>query len=80
GNGASGGITIIYARMEDGNVGGFIVPQEAPGYSASVIEGKLSLRAIHQAHITLTDCRIPAANQLPGCRSFKDVSRVLTAT
>lgn len=80
GNGASGGVTIIYARMEDGNVGGFIVPQEAPGYSASVIEGKLSLRAIHQAHITLTDCRIPAANQLPGCRSFKDVSRVLTAT
>ncbi|MTE10900.1 acyl-CoA dehydrogenase [Corynebacterium aurimucosum] len=80
GNGASGGITIIYARMEDGNVGGFIVPQETEGYSATVIEGKLSLRAIHQAHITLTDCRIPAANQLPGCRSFKDVSRVLTAT
>lgn len=41
GNGASGGITIIYARMEDGNVGGFIVPQDAPGYSATVIEGKL---------------------------------------
>lgn len=80
GNGASGGITIIYARMEDGNVGGFIVPQDSAGYSATVIEGKLSLRAIHQAHISLTDCRIPAANQLPGCRSFKDVSRVLTST
>lgn len=80
GNGASGGITVIYARMEDGNVSGFIVPQETPGYSATVIEGKLSLRAIHQAHITLKDCRIPAANQLPGCRSFKDVSRVLTST
>ena len=80
GNGASGGITIIYARMEDGNVSGFIVPQDTPGYSATVIEGKLSLRAIHQAHITLKDCRIPATNQLPGCRSFKDVSRVLTST
>ena len=80
GNGASGGITIIYARMENGNVSGFIVPQDTPGYSATVIEGKLSLRAIHQAHIALKDCRIPAANQLPGCRSFKDVSRVLTST
>ena len=66
--------------MENGNVSGFIVPQDTPGYSATVIEGKLSLRAIHQAHIALKDCRIPAANQLPGCRSFKDVSRVLTAT
>ena len=37
GNGASGGVTVIYARMEDGNVGGFIVPQDAPGYSATVI-------------------------------------------
>ncbi|ERS42961.1 MULTISPECIES: acyl-CoA dehydrogenase family protein [Corynebacterium] len=80
GSGASGGITIIYARLEDGNVSGFIVPQETPGYTGTVIEGKLSLRAIHQAHITLEDCRIPAANQLPGCRSFKDVARVLTAT
>ena len=80
GNGASGGITIIYARMENGNVSGFIVPQDTPGYSATVIEGKLSLRAIHQAHIALKDCRIPAANQLPGCRSFKDVSCVLTST
>ena len=80
GNGASGGVTVIYARMEDGNVGGFIVPQDAPGYSATVITGKLSLRAIHQAHIVLEDCRIPASNRLPGCQTFKDVSRVLTAT
>lgn len=80
GNGASGGITVIYARMEDGNVGGFIVPQDTPGYSATVIEGKLSLRAIHQAHIVLKDVRIPAENQLPGCATFKDVARVLTAT
>lgn len=80
GNGASGGITIIYARTEDGDVSGFIVPQNTPGYNAEVIEGKLSLRAIHQAHIKLEDVRIPVANQLPGARTFKDTSRVLKAT
>ena len=80
GNGASGGITIVYARLESGDVSGFIVPQDTPGYSATVIENKLSLRAIHQAHITLTDCRVPAANQLPNAKSFKDTARVLTAT
>ena len=32
GNGAAGGITVVWARDEDGNVRGFIVPQDTPGY------------------------------------------------
>lgn len=80
GNGSVGNITVIWARMEDGNVSGFIVPQDSPGYKGETQEGKVSLRAIKQARITLTDCRIPAENRLPGAESFKDVARVLTAT
>ncbi|WIM67625.1 acyl-CoA dehydrogenase family protein [Corynebacterium breve] len=80
GNGAAGGITVVFARMENGEVSAFVVPQETPGYEATVIRGKLALRAIHQAHIVLKDCRIPAENQLEGAQSFKDVARVLTAT
>lgn len=80
GNGSVGDITVIWARLEDGNVSGFIVPQDTPGYTGETQEGKVSLRAIKQARITLKDCRVPAANQLPGARSFKDVARVLTAT
>ena len=80
GNGASGGVTVVWAREEDGNVRGFLVEQETSGYEGQVIEGKGSLRAIHQASIRLKGARIPAENVLPGSRTFKDATRVLVAT
>lgn len=81
GNGAAGGITIVWARDQaDGQVKGFIVEQATPGYSAEVIQGKGALRAIHQAEITLDNVRVPAEAQLPNVSSFKDVSRALVET
>ena len=81
GNGATGGITIVWARAEvDGQVKGFIVGQSTPGYSAEVIRGKGALRAIHQAEITLSNVRVPTDAQLPDVHSFKDVSRALVET
>ena len=81
GNGAAGGITIVWARDQaDGQVKGFIVEQATPGYSADVIQGKGALRAIHQAEITLDNVRVPAEAQLPHVSSFKDVSRALVET
>ena len=86
GNGASGGITFVWARVDDegtaehGTVRCFLVEQERPGYQGSVITGKVSLRGIHQAHIRLDDVRVPLDAVLPGTRSFKDASTVLYAT
>jgi glutaryl-CoA dehydrogenase len=84
GNGASGGITFVWARVPSddgrGTVRCFLVPQDTPGYEGRPILGKASLRAIHQAHITLTDVRLPADALLPGAKSFKDASTVLYAT
>jgi glutaryl-CoA dehydrogenase len=80
GNGSIGGITVVWARSEDGQVHGYLVPQDSPGYTAAVIEGKVSLRAIWQAHIRLENVFVPAENVLPGATSFKDTSRVLLAT
>ncbi|MAP63920.1 MAG: acyl-CoA dehydrogenase [Microbacterium sp.] len=86
GNGASGGITFVWARVDDetsddhGAVRCFLVEQETPGYTGTVITGKVSLRAIHQAHITLEDVRVPHDAVLPGTRSFKDASVVLYST
>ena len=84
GNGCSGGITFVWARVptDDGRgaVRCFLVPQETPGYEGRPIRGKASLRAIHQAHITLTDVRLPADAVLPGAKSFKDASTVLYST
>ncbi|MGM7669925.1 acyl-CoA dehydrogenase family protein [Microbacterium sp. A93] len=86
GNGASGGITFVWARVESpgeedhGKVRCFLVPQDTPGYRAEVISGKGALRAIDQALIHLDDVELPADALLPGSNSFKDTSRVLYAT
>ena len=87
GNGAGCHLSVVWARIDDaadpalhGQVSGFLVDQSLPGYEAEVIRGKVALRAIHQAHITLKDVRIPLDQRLPGARSFKDTSRVLFAT
>ncbi|MDJ1371628.1 acyl-CoA dehydrogenase family protein [Gulosibacter molinativorax] len=81
GNGASGGITVVWARRSDtGEVGGFIVQQDTPGYEAEVIEDKAAMRAIHQAAITFRDVRVPDSARLPGATSFKDTAAVLSAT
>lgn len=80
GFGSIGDISVVWARGEDGQVHGYIVPQDTPGYVARTIEGKISLRAIHQAHIVLDDVFVPAENLLPKARTFKDTGRVLFAT
>jgi len=80
GLGSTGDISVVWARGEDGQVHGYIVPQDTPGYDGKTIEGKISLRAIHQAHIVLTGVFVPAENLLPKARSFKDTGRVLFAT
>jgi glutaryl-CoA dehydrogenase len=86
GNGASGGVTFVWARVDregdadHGQVRCFLVEQDTPGYTGTVITGKLSLRGIHQAHITLDDVRLAADAVLPGTHSFRDTSTVLFAT
>lgn len=73
-------VTVVWARDDDGDVRGFVVPQDTEGYSAETITGKLALRAIWQAHVTLRNVFVPEENLLPGARTFKDTSRVLFAT
>jgi glutaryl-CoA dehydrogenase len=81
GNGTLADVVVLWARdTEDMQVKGFLVEQGTPGFEATVIEGKASLRALWQADITLTDVRVPAENRLPGANSFKDTARVLAAT
>jgi glutaryl-CoA dehydrogenase len=80
GCGSLADVVVVWARGEDGQVHGCLVEKGTPGYEAEVIEGKGSLRAIWQAHISLHDVHVPAANVLPGARSFKDTARVLAGT
>jgi glutaryl-CoA dehydrogenase len=81
GNGTLADVVVLWARdTDDGQVKGFLVEKGSPGYAARRIDGKGSLRAVWQGHLTLTDLRVPEANRLPGARSFKDAGRVLAGT
>ncbi len=74
-------LVVVWARnTEDGQVNAFVVEKGTPGYQAEVIQGKVSLRSVWQADITLEDVWVPAGNRLPGARSFKDTTRVLATT
>ncbi|MBG6212568.1 MAG: acyl-CoA dehydrogenase family protein [Cryobacterium sp.] len=80
GNGSVGDVTVVWARDDDGNVRGFLVDQSLPGYHGETMLGKGSLRAVHQARITLDNVRVPLDAVLPGARTFKDTAQVLFAT
>jgi glutaryl-CoA dehydrogenase len=81
GNGTVADVVVVWARDEDGHVGGFLVePRRSPGYDASLITGKGAARAVWQADIRIDAVRVPACNRLPGANSFKDTARVLAAT
>jgi glutaryl-CoA dehydrogenase len=81
GNGTLADVIVVWARdTSDGQVKGFLVEKDAPGYDARLIVGKGSVRAVLQADITLNGVRVSAGNVLPGARSFKDAVRVLAST
>jgi len=81
GNGTIADVAVVWARdVEDGQVKGFLVEADTPGYAASRIEGKGSVRAVWQADIELRDVCVPEENRLPGAQSFKDAGRVLAST
>jgi glutaryl-CoA dehydrogenase len=81
GNATFSDITIIWAKSaEDGQVKGFIVPTDTPGYTATKIEGKQSLRMVQNADITLENVIVPERLRLQGANSFRDTASVLRLT
>ncbi|MEV4645483.1 acyl-CoA dehydrogenase family protein [Saccharopolyspora sp. NPDC049357] len=81
GNGTFADLIVVWARDEaDGNVKGFVVEKGAPGFTTTKIEGKIALRTVQNADITLTDVRVPEANRLQQVNSFRDTAKVLAMT
>ncbi|GAB2824634.1 acyl-CoA dehydrogenase family protein [Alpinimonas psychrophila] len=81
GNATFSDICIIWAKdVADKQVKGFIVPTNTPGFVATKIERKQSLRIVQNADIVLTDVVIPHANKLVNANSFADTATVLRLT
>ncbi len=81
GNATFSDVTIIWAKdTADNQVKGFLVTTDSPGYTATKIEGKISLRAVQNADIVLENVRVPERMRLQNANSFKDTARVLRFT
>lgn len=81
GNATLSDVTIIWAKdVEDSQVKGFLVPTSTPGYTATKIEGKISLRPVQNADITLDHVVVPESLRLQNATSFRDTAAVLRQT
>lgn len=81
GNATFSDFTIVWAKDEaDKQVKGFIVRKETPGFSVEKIQGKISLRAVENGHITLKDCRVAESDRLQNANSFRTTADVLRMT
>jgi len=62
-------VAVVWAATDEG-VRGFLVPTSTPGFSATAIDGKLSMRASVQCDVVLEEVRLPASALLPGARGL----------
>ncbi|MFJ2114844.1 acyl-CoA dehydrogenase family protein [Streptomyces sp. NPDC087850] len=69
-NGSVSDVAVVWARTDDG-VRGFVVPTDAPGFSAPTIKHKMSLRASVTSELVLDSVRLPATAVLPGVRGLR---------
>ena len=63
-------IAIVWAKLEDEGIRGFIVERGAKGFSTPKIEGKFSLRASVTGEIVLDNVEVPPGSLLPEARGL----------
>jgi glutaryl-CoA dehydrogenase len=69
-NGSVADVAIVWAQTEDG-ISGFVVPTKTPGFSATKIKSKLSLRASVTSELVFQDVRLPGSAILPNVKGLK---------
>lgn len=81
GNATFADVVVIWARdVDDNQVKGFLVRKGTPGFEAEKIRGKMALRIVQNALITMKDCVVEEKDRLQNANSFKDTAKVLQMT
>jgi glutaryl-CoA dehydrogenase len=70
-NGSVADVAVVWAKGDDGEIGGYLVEKGTPGYSTLDIHGKFSMRASITSELSFADCRVPLENKLPGVKGLK---------
>lgn len=63
-------IAVVWGKLEDEGICGFIVERGFKGFSTPKIEGKFSLRASVTGEIVLDEVFVPEENKLPNARGL----------
>jgi glutaryl-CoA dehydrogenase len=79
-NGSTAQVAIVWAKVgsDADSIRGFLVPTNAPGFSARDQKGKLSLRASDTSELVLSDVRVGKDAILPGSGGIKSPLLCLT--
>jgi glutaryl-CoA dehydrogenase len=63
-------LAVVWAKLDEGAIRGFIVERDMKGFSTAKIEGKFSLRTSPTGEIVLEECFVPEANLLPKAKGL----------
>jgi glutaryl-CoA dehydrogenase len=69
-NGSIADVAVVWAKKDDGEIGGFVVERGTEGFSAPLIKDKLSLRASVTSALVFKNCRVPESNRLSGTKGL----------
>ena len=76
-NGAIADVCVCWAATDEG-VRGFIIDKGTPGFTATEIDNKFSLRASHTGALFFDEVRVPESQRLPGASGLKGPLSCLT--
>lgn len=76
-NGSIADVAVVWARTDAG-IQGFLVERGTPGFSASDLHGKMSMRASVTSSLSFAGCRIPECHVLPGAKGLRAALGCLT--
>jgi glutaryl-CoA dehydrogenase len=68
-NGSVADVAVIWAQTDDG-IAGFVVPTDTPGFTATTIKHKMSLRASVTSELVLDGVRLPHSAVFPQVRGL----------
>ena len=63
-------VAVVWAKLEDEGIRGFLVERNAPGFSTPKILGKMSLRASVTGEILLQDVEVAEDSLLPNAKGL----------
>src|SRR2546429_1455417 len=70
-NGSIADVAVVWAKEDDGEIGGFLVERGTSGFSTLDIHGKFSMRASITSELSFQDCPISLESRLPNLKGLR---------